>query len=112
MPFLGWIGRGPWLWYHPAAMRRIRSFFLLLALVSVLSAGTATAQELPKYTPATAEAEPGGYCAPWHRCIAYLGLGMAGVTVLMFGLGFVFQSRGFDRLEHKQGNPEGVSTSK
>ena len=100
------------LCYHRAAMRRIRSFFLLLALVSVLSAGSAGAQELPKYTPPTAEAEAGGYCAPWHRCFAYLSLGLAGVTVLLFGLGFLVQSRGFDSLEHKQGNPEGVPSSK
>lgn len=92
-------------------MRFMRRFLPVLMLVlTLLPAGIASAQELPSLP--TAPPPEGGYCAPWHRCAAYLGLGMAGVAVLLFGVGYLVQSRGFDKLEHKQGNPDGVPVGK
>jgi len=86
-------------------MRVPRALFLVLfALLLLMTAvGPAFAQVLDEApTP-----EP-GICAPWHRCIAYGAIGMAVITVLLFGVGYLVQSRGFHKLEHKQGNPEGV----
>jgi len=76
------------------------------ALLLVLLAAPAAAQ-LESPPP-----EKGGYCAPWHRCVAYAALGLAGISTVLFGLGYAVQSRGFDKLEHKQGNPEGVPVHK
>lgn len=87
-------------------------FFASIALAAVLTlfSAPAFAQELPKLE--TAPPPQGGYCAPWHRCVAYATLAAAGLGVLAFGLGYVVQQKGFNRLEHRQGNPEGVPVSK
>jgi len=49
-----------------------------------------------------------GFCAPWHRCLAFGGLGIAVLAILALGVGFLIQRRGFDKIEHRQGNPDGV----
>lgn len=56
-----------------------------------------------------AAAASGGVCAPWHRCLAFGGLGIAVLGVLGLFIGYLIQRRGFSRVEHRQGNPEGVS---
>jgi hypothetical protein len=101
------------LWYDAAAMLsrtvRFAASFLLAAVIWLIPS-SAFAQELPKLN--TASPAPGGYCAPWHRCVAYAALGVGGLSVIAFGLGYVVQQRGFHRLEHRQGNPEGVPVTK
>ena len=95
------------------AMLRARTFCVLILLVVTVVcvfALPAVAQELPKLQ--TQSPPEGGICAPWHACVAYGALAMAGGAVLVFGLGYLVQSRGFDKLEHKQGNPEGVPVGK
>lgn len=72
---------------------------LITGLLTILPAQGAWAQET---------AGPGGICAPWHRCLAYGGLGLAIIGTLGLFLGYLVQRRGFDKLEHRQGNPEGV----
>jgi hypothetical protein len=94
-------------------MRRTRASIAFLGLVFALSgafAAPAWAQELPKLQ--TESPAPGGYCAPWHRCAAYLSVGLAAGIVAIFGLGYVIQSRGFHTMEHRQGNPDGVPVEK
>lgn len=102
---------------------RIRARFisaLIPALLLVaLFAGTAFAQEGASAQPSPSFSKPGqlnldkgGICAPWHRCAAYMGIGLTGLTFLALLAGYMVQSKGFDTLEHKQGNPEGVKTSR
>jgi hypothetical protein len=80
---------------------------LFIVLVSLLLLAVAVAPALAQVLEPTPEPEP-GICAPWHRCIAFGAIGMAAIAVLLFGVGYLVQSRGFHKLEHKQGNPEGV----
>lgn len=94
-------------------MPRARTFcVLMLLVVSALAvfSSPAVGQELPQLQ--TQSPPEGGICAPWHACVAFGALAMAGVAVLVFGLGYMVQSRGFGKLEHKQGNPEGVPVGK
>jgi hypothetical protein len=72
--------------------------FVLLAL----TAGPSFAQLTP-----SPKASP-GLCAPWHKCLAQGFMLLVVLYVLMMGAMYMWQRRGFDKLEHKQGNPEGV----
>lgn len=49
-----------------------------------------------------------GVCAPWHRCLAMGAMGLTVIIVLVFTLGYLIQRKGFDKVEHRQGNPEGI----
>lgn len=93
-------------------MRQIRSlvFALTPLLLLLVTAQTALAQETSPspVVESTATEVAKGFCAPWHRCLAMGSLGLAVLIVLVFGLGFLIQRRGFDRIEHRQGNPEGI----
>ncbi|MFN2613950.1 MAG: hypothetical protein ABR552_03925 [Actinomycetota bacterium] len=85
-------------------MSRMRFIFTsLLATAMVLTvSGTASAQ--PKAAP---KPKP-GICAPWHRCIAE-ALIVAVVGYVLFTMAmYAYQRRGFNAVEHKQGNPDGV----
>ncbi|MGZ4104612.1 MAG: hypothetical protein ACXVQY_03085 [Actinomycetota bacterium] len=62
-------------------------------------------------TPSAPPAKP-GYCAPWHHCVAYLTLGIVVLYLLLTAGMYALQRRGFDKVEHRQGNPEGVPTKK
>lgn len=92
---------------------RIRSFvraaLLSVAMLFVLAvpafAQTASPEPPIKPTPV----DPGGYCAPWHRCVAYAGIGLTVVTLGALGLGYMIQSKGFDRVEHRMGQPQGIT---
>ncbi|MFP5225016.1 MAG: hypothetical protein ACLGH3_05625 [Actinomycetota bacterium] len=55
-----------------------------------------------------AQADAPGICAPWHRCLAIGGVGMVALAILALLVGYLIQRRGFDKVEHRQGNPEGV----
>lgn len=85
------------------AMRNLRSTLaaLIPGLLILVPAQFAYAQE-------EAAASGAGVCAPWHRCLAFGGLAIAVLGVLGLFLGYLIQRRGFARLEHRQGNPEGV----
>jgi len=81
----------------------IRASIAAAALVLVLT------------TPAFAQVTPsppakGGYCAPWHHCLAYLTLGVVALYLLLTAAMYAWQRRGFNKVEHRQGNPEGVPT--
>lgn len=56
-------------------------------------------------------AEP-GLCAPWHSCVAKA----VGAAFLLYLLAtaavFMYQRRGFDKIEPKQGHPRGVPVQK
>lgn len=94
-------------------MGLVRSFVRALALAAIvvillvaLPVGAAFAQT-PSPSPTTT-----GICSPWHRCLA---LGVLGFVVLylgFIGLNFAIQRRGFDSLEHRMGNPDGVPAEK
>lgn len=92
----------------PRAMRKIRGSVILVlpAALILLPAQLAFAAE------AAAKAKGKGICAPWHRCLAIGGLGITVAMIGIISLGYLIQRRGFDSLEHRQGNPEGVPTDK
>ena len=76
----------------------------------VAAAGLVLALTSPAFAQSPSPTQKGGYCAPWHHCLAYLTLGIVGLYLLFVGGMFVFQRRGFDRVEHRQGHPEGVAS--
>jgi hypothetical protein len=90
-------------------MGRIRA--LLRALIAagglVLVLTTPAFAQAPSSPPAK-----GGYCAPWHHCLAYLTLGIVVLYLLLTVGMYAWQRRGFNKVEHRQGNPEGVPTNK
>lgn len=101
-------------------MKALRALVLIVAILalSVAPAGAQTSSPSPKNTGAAAtpiaptpEPKP-GYCAPWYRCAAF-GMGALVVLYLLAtAAAFGYQRRGFDRIEHQQGHPEGVPTKK
>ncbi|HEX9713502.1 MAG TPA: hypothetical protein VGB52_13245 [Actinomycetota bacterium] len=90
----------------------VRAALLSVALLFVLAtpALAQTGSPEPPIKPTPAEA--GGYCAPWHRCVAYAGVGLAVLTLGALGLGYMIQSKGFDRVEHRMGHPQGAPVKK
>jgi hypothetical protein len=95
-------------------MQTIRSFFrafICATAALVLLAAPAFAQN-PSASPANPIASPappkGGLCAPWHSCVAKGTLAAVVLFLLAIGAGYMVQRRGFDKIEHQQGHPEGV----
>jgi hypothetical protein len=98
-------------------MRQLRSLVAALTpmLFFLVTAQVALAQT-PSVTPSgdagngagAATEVAKGFCAPWHRCLAMGTLGLALLTILAMLLGYLIQRRGFEKVEHRQGNPEGV----
>lgn len=98
---------GPPTWANIARMltlRRLRPFLVSLIYIVAIPA-TAFAQGSPPVVDK-------GVCAPWHRCLAFGTMGLAVVAILGLGLGFMLQRRGFDKIEHRQGSPDGVEVEK
>ena len=91
-------------------MGRLRAF----VRASIASFGLVLVLATPAFAQVTPSAPPkkGGYCAPWHHCIAYLTLGVVVLYLLMTAGMYALQRRGFDKVEHRQGNPDGVPTNK
>lgn len=75
---------------------------LAAVLILAFSPTSAFAQEAPAVEP--------GICAPWHRCLAMGTLGLALIAIAVLGLGFMIQRKGFNKIEHRQGSPDGVET--
>jgi hypothetical protein len=92
-----------------AIMRRFRAF----VRASIAAFGLVIVLVTPAFAQVTGSpaAKP-GLCAPWHRCVAYLTLGVVVLYVLLTAGMYALQRRGFDKVEHRQGNPEGVPTKK
>lgn len=90
-------------------MHRLRTSLpvVIPILLVIVVSGTAFAQGLEP-PPAPAK----GFCAPWHKCLAIATLGMAVLGCAALFLGYLLQRRGFDRIEHRQGNPEGVNVER
>lgn len=91
----------------PRVMRPLRALIrsLLFAAASVVMLAAPAHAQSPSPS-------PGGLCAPWHRCVAGgLMLAMIGFVALA-GLGFLLQRRGFDKVQHRQGSPDGVPVNK
>jgi hypothetical protein len=86
--------------------------FRALLRASIASAGIVLAIATPAFAQTPAPAPKPGYCAPWHHCIAYFTLGVVVLYLLLTAGMYAFQRRGFDKVEHRQGNPEGVPTKK
>lgn len=84
------------------------AFVLLTTLAVPALAQTGSPEPPIKPTPV----EEGGYCAPWHRCVAYAGVGLTVITLGALGLGYMIQSKGFDKVEHKMGQPQGAPVKK
>jgi hypothetical protein len=104
-------------------MRKFKQMLLSLvfgALAAVLlaapaMAGGAAASPVPTFPPVPiAPVPPGkpGICAPWHKCIAE-GVGAVFIFYLIAMAGmYLYQRKGFDSLQPKQGNPRGVPVQK
>ena len=89
-----------------AIMGRFRA--LIRALIA--AGGVVLAIATPAFAQTTAPVKKPGYCAPWHHCIAYAIMGVVVLYVLLTAGMYAFQRRGFDKVEHRQGNPDGVPT--
>ena len=83
----------------------VRAALLAVVLVFAMAAPLA-AQEEPPITPVVEQ--KGGICAPWHRCLAYGGIAITVLTLGALGVGYLVQSKGFDTLEHRMGQPQGA----
>jgi hypothetical protein len=91
-----------------AIMGRVGAF----VRAAIAAAGLVLALATPAFAQSPSPAPKGGLCAPWHHCLAYLTLGLVVLYLLLTAGMYVFQRRGFDNVEHRQGNPEGVPTKK
>jgi hypothetical protein len=90
-----------------AIMGRLRA----IVRASIAAAGIVLAIATPAFAQVTTAPTPKpGLCAPWHHCVAYGVLAIVVLYLLMTAAMYAFQRRGFDKVEHKQGNPEGVPT--
>jgi hypothetical protein len=91
-------------------MGRLRAF----VRAAIASFGLVLVLTTPAFAQVQLSPPPkkGGYCAPWHHCVAYLTLGVVALYLLLTAGMYAFQRRGFDKVEHRQGNPEGVPTKK
>jgi hypothetical protein len=90
-------------------MGRFRAF----VRASIAAAGLVLLLATPAFAQVTpSPAAKGGLCAPWHRCVAYLTLGVVVLYILLTAGMYALQRRGFDKVEHRQGNPDGVPTKK
>jgi hypothetical protein len=90
-------------------MGRFRAF----VRASIAAAGLVLLLATPAFAQVTGSPAPkGGLCAPWHRCVAYLTLGVVVLYILLTAGMYALQRRGFDKVEHRQGNPDGVPTKK
>lgn len=96
------------LCYHARTMRRMRTLVRSAGIGSVLFFLLAT----PAFGQSPSPSVEAGFCAPWHRCAAIGILGVVGLATLFFLLGYAIQRRGFDKLEHRQGSPDGVPVGK
>jgi hypothetical protein len=91
-----------------AIMGRLRA----LVRASIAALGIVLAVATPAFAQLTpAPVKKGGLCAPWHECVAYGVLAIVVLYLLMTAAMYAFQRRGFDKVEHRQGNPEGVAKS-
>jgi hypothetical protein len=91
-------------------MGRLRAFIR----ASIASFGLVLVLATPAFAQVqiSPKPKPGGYCAPWHHCVAYLTLGVVVLYLLLTAGMYGLQRRGFNKVEHRQGNPEGVPTNK
>jgi hypothetical protein len=84
-----------------------------MLLVSAPALAQATSASPAAKNPiAPPPAPPGGLCAPWSSCVAKGTLAAAVLFLLLMVLQFAFQRRGFEKIEHQQGHPEGVTVKK
>jgi len=85
--------------------------FRALIRASIAAAGLVLVLTTPAFAQVSPSPPPkGGYCAPWHHCLAYLTLGVVLLYLLLTAGMYAWQRRGFNKVEHRQGNPEGVPT--
>lgn len=90
-----------------AIMGRIRA----LIRASIAAAGLVLVLTTPAFAQASPSPSPkGGLCAPWHHCLGYLVGGVVILYLVLTAGMYAFQRRGFNKVEHRQGNPEGVPT--
>jgi hypothetical protein len=96
----------------PPVMRPLRTLIraVLVAVCAVaLLAAPALAQTSPNPSPSV---DKGGLCAPWHHCVAEAFMGLTVLVVLLIGLGYMIQRRGFETVAHRQGSPDGVAVER
>jgi hypothetical protein len=87
--------------------------FRALVRASIAAGGVVLAVATPAFAQVSTPSTPKpGLCAPWHHCVAYLTLGVVVLYLLLTAGMYAFQRRGFDKVEHRQGNPEGVPAKK
>jgi len=89
-----------------AIMGRLRA----LIRASIAAFGLVLALATPAFAQLTpVPVKKGGLCAPWHHCVAYGVLAIIVLYLLATAGMYALQRRGFDKVEHRQGNPEGVT---
>lgn len=89
----------------------VRAVLVSMLLMAALAI-PAAAQESPEPPVSPSPAAEGGICAPWHKCMAYGGAAIALLTLGALGVGYWVQSKGFDKVEHRMGQPHGVPVKK
>jgi hypothetical protein len=95
------------------SMRRYRSFVRATALSLLFTIALPVGAFAQSPSPAASPAGPEpGLCAPWHKCMA-MGAGLLTVLLLLaLAAGYLVQQRGFDTIEHRMGQPQGVPAKK
>ena len=99
-------------------IRKIATSVVFAAFAAVLMTAPTFAQTpsssstgAPQPFAVPPKVEP-GFCAPWHSCVAK-AVGAAFVLYLLATAGmFMYQRRGFNKIEPKQGHPRGVPVQK
>jgi hypothetical protein len=92
----------------PPVMRHLIAV-LRAMVVAALAIGLLAA---PAYAQSPSPSAKGGLCAPWSHCLAGLFMILTILFVAFVGLGYLIQRRGFDKVEHRQGSPDGVPVDK
>ena len=84
----------------------VRAAFLAVIVVFAMASPLAAQEPEPPIKPEVVQ--EGGICAPWHRCLAYGGMALTVITLGALGIGYMIQSKGFDTMEHRMGQPQGA----
>lgn len=66
----------------------------------------------PAYAQTPSPSPKGGICAPWHHCVAEAFMAAVVLYLAFVGIGYMIQRKGFDKVEHRQGNPDGIPVEK
>ena len=88
-------------------MRQVRAL-IRAAIFGGVTAFLLSSPALAATTTPSAAPKGKGLCPPWHSCVAKGLLALVVLYCVMVGGMYLYQRRGFGKLEHRQGNPDGV----